>query len=288
MTNPETIPLHFSDGESNAINVFRCEKQEATVVIIFPALGVKANYYRHYAAALAQKNFHVVTADHRGHGNSSVRASRKSDFGYKEQIETEYEMILKTVKEKFPQSKIIVMGHSIGAQMGAMFVSRNYPQLDGLIINAGCSVYYKGWGTFKGWGVWLFAVFSNFLAQTLGSYPGHKVGFGNVESKGMISDWFHTAMFGNFMAKGSDFDYEKAMSQMPLPVLAMSYKGDASAPPLALKYLTDKFTFATVETHHVKHPEGKKYNHYSWIREPDASMNLVVEWIEKITTNTSL
>jgi predicted alpha/beta hydrolase len=140
---PETIPLQFSDGETNAMNIFRAAKADVAVAVIFPALGVKANYYRHYAAALCKENIHVVTVDHRGHGNSSVRPSRKNNFGYREQIEIEYVAILEKVKEIFPQSKIIIIGHSLGGQMGSMFVSRYQNLADGIVLNASCSVYYK-------------------------------------------------------------------------------------------------------------------------------------------------
>jgi predicted alpha/beta hydrolase len=279
---PEVISISFSDGATNAFSIFRAENNHAPVVVIFPALGVKANYYRHYAHALSQKNIHLITIDHRGHGNSSVRPSRKINFGYCEQIEIEYAAILKKVKEIFPQSKIIIMGHSLGGQMGSMFVSRYNNLADGIILNASCSVYYKGWGNVKGIGVLWFAKFSNWLAQTLGYYPGHKVGFGSVEARGIITDWYYTAHSANFAAHGSSYNYDKAMRELQKPLLALSYEGDASAPPLALKYLTDKFQSSLVTTHHVVHPHGKKYNHYSWIREPDASMQLVVDWVKNI------
>jgi predicted alpha/beta hydrolase len=281
-SRPETITLKFSDSVSNVINIFRAENINASVIILFPALGVKANYYRHYATALAKENIHAVTVDHRGHGNSSVRPSRATNFGYREQIETEYVAILQKVKEIFPQSKTIIMGHSLGGQMGSMFVSRYNDLADGIILNASCSVYYKGWGGFKGIGVLLFAKFSKWIAHLLGYYPGNKIGFGHIEARGIIDDWHYTAETGNFSAHGSEYNYDKAMHEMTIPVLALSYEGDASAPPLALKYLTDTFQSAKVSVHHVAHPHGKKYNHYSWIKEPQASFKLVVDWINKM------
>jgi len=279
---PETISVQFFDGATNAFNIFHVQASNAPVVIIFPALGVKASFYRHYAAALVKQNINAVTIDHRGHGNSSVRPSRKINFGYREQIEIEYVAILEKVKETFPVSKVIIMGHSLGGQMGGMFVSRYKNLSDGLILNASCSVYYKGWGNFKGIGVLLFAKFSKWIAHLLGYYPGHKIGFGNMEAVGIIDDWYYTAHSANFAAHGSDYNYEKAMREMQKPVLALSYEGDASAPPLALKYLTDKFQSAKVSVHHVVHPEGKKYDHYSWARKPEASMQLVIDWIKNI------
>jgi predicted alpha/beta hydrolase len=168
---PETIPIHFPDGSSNALNIFHSQSGNAkAVIVIFPAMGIKGSYYRHYASVAAEAGINVITIDHRGHGHSSVRASRKSNFGYREQVEAEYPEIIKRVKEIFPTQKIIVMGHSLGGQMGSMFVSRYTDLADGLILNASCSVYYKGW-SWASYGILLFAAFSNLLARLLGYYP---------------------------------------------------------------------------------------------------------------------
>jgi predicted alpha/beta hydrolase len=274
--------IHFPDGTSNVCTVFTSQKQDAPVVVIFPALGVRAQFYQHYAKTLSTLHIHAATIDHRGHGNSSVRPSRQCNFGYREQIEIEYVHIVHHIKTLFPQSKIVVMGHSIGGQMGSMFASR-YPRLvDGLILNASCSVYYKGWGPIKGRGVLWFAMFSKWIAHRLGYYPGHKIGFGHIEARGIIDDWHHTAISGRFAAHGSDYDYEQAMRQSTVPILALTYEGDASAPPLALQFLTTKFQSAALSVHHLRHPQGKRYNHYSWAREPDISLKIILDWLSKL------
>lgn len=274
----ELISVELPDGTTNCFHTFPSATQADTVVVIFPALGVKGHYYRHYAEALAKEGIHVATIDHRGHGHSSVRPSRKVNFGYKEQVEMEYPTLVKSIKDYYNAKRIIIMGHSLGGQMGSMFVSR-YPQLaDGFILNASCSVYYKGWGNVGGIGIWLFAQGSNLLAQVKGNYPGNRVGFGGLEARGIISDWAHTCRTNSFNAHGSDYDYDKAMEKCTVPVLALSYAGDSSAPPLALDYLLKKFKKAEVETHHIRSSQ-KKYNHYSWVREPQTNIPVVREWL---------
>lgn len=121
MSNSYTIPLIFPDGSSNSITAYPSGNVSDPVIIIFPAMGLRATYYSSYADALSKNGIQVVTIDHRGHGNSSLRPSRNCNFGYKEQVETEYPAILENVKLQFPESKIIVMGHSLGGQMGSIF-----------------------------------------------------------------------------------------------------------------------------------------------------------------------
>ncbi|MES2621626.1 MAG: alpha/beta fold hydrolase [Bacteroidota bacterium] len=280
----EIIPVRFADGSSNSINIFRSHTASAqTVIVIFPAMGVKANYYRHYASEVSKQDVHVVTIDHRGYGHSSVKPSGKENFGYKEQVEMEYPEIINKVKELFPSQKLVVMGHSLGGQMGSMFVSRYHHLVNGLILNASCSVYYNGWGK-ASYGILAFAKFSDLLAKALGYYPGNKIGFGGVEAQGVIKDWYHTAKTGKFSASGSTYNYNESMKNCKVPVLGITYQGDSSAPPAALINLLHKFSSAKVEYHHVPHPDfpKKKYNHYSWVKEPLISLSLITNWLKKI------
>ncbi|MCW5907358.1 MAG: alpha/beta fold hydrolase [Chitinophagales bacterium] len=285
MHQPDVIRLQFSDGAASSISIFRSHRPTGSaVLVIFPAMGVKGSYYKNAAQHFAAQGLHVVTMDHRGHGTSSVTPSRQSDFGYKQQIETEYVAILEKVKVLFPENKVVIMGHSLGGQMGSMFISR-YPHLaDGIILNASCSPYYKGWGTFVGTGIWVFALFIRLLTIIKGYYPGNRVGFGGREAAGIIRDWCLTVFTNKLSAHGSDFDYEKAMRVSAKPVLGITYEGDTSAPPAAMRNLTEKFQQANVELHHlVPPPREKKFNHYSWAKKPAICDEVVSRWLSYIS-----
>jgi predicted alpha/beta hydrolase len=284
MISPEAISISLSDGEENSITIFRAHQPTVLpVLVILPALGVKGSYYRNVAQHFAAHHYHVVTIDHRGHGHSSVRPSSSSDFGYREQIELEYAEIFRIIKNIFSQSKIVIIGHSLGGQMGSMFIGRYTELADAIILNASCSTYHKGWGPVAGKGLYLFALFCRAISKILGYYPGNRIGFGNVEAAGVMRDWQHTATNGKFAAHGSAFDYEKSMANCVKPVLGITYEGDTSAPPLALKYLTSKFKNAPVRLLHLKPTDTiqKKYNHYSWAREPHLSFSVIDNWIKE-------
>lgn len=283
----EAINLSLPDGSRNAIQVFAAVDTKAPVVVIFPALGVKAGYYRKFAEQLSAAGLQVVTTDHRGHGHSSLLPSRKVNFGYREQVEIEYPAILEAVQNRFPSNYIFIMGHSLGGQMGSMFVSRHSTTIRGLILNASCSVYYKGWKGLQGAGVLLAVLLARPIASVMGYFPGDKLKFGGKEARRLIGDWSYTGRTGKFRAKGSDFDYETAMQQSKVPVLAFSYAGDDSAPYASVKNLYGKFhPDAPVTHHHLVHPEagkGRQYNHYSWVKQPEVSIGYIVEWIRRIS-----
>lgn len=283
MHSPEVIELCFADGVHSRMSLFRGHKKgSTTVMVIFPAMGVKGSYYRNAALHFAAHGIHVFTVDHRGHGTSSVVPQRKCSFGYKQQIEMEYVSMLEEVKRIFPQHKLIIVGHSLGGQMGTMFISRYSHLADGIIINASCSPFYKGWGWAAGKGLWLFAWLIRLLTFLLGYYPGNRTGFGGREAAGVMYDWCQTVFTNRFSAQGSDFDYNEAMSKLCKPVLGITYEGDSSAPPKAIRYLTDKLSSATVELHHVIPPVGgRKYNHYSWVKTPGICDAVIYSWLGK-------
>lgn len=56
-------------------------------VVVAPALGVRASYYRKLCGALNELGFMTAAVDLPGHGDSPVRANRRTDWGYLPVIE---------------------------------------------------------------------------------------------------------------------------------------------------------------------------------------------------------
>ena len=140
----ETREILYSDKTVNQITTFRGKENIDITLICLPAMGVRASYYELFAATLCRQGFNVIIADWRGQGKSSVRASRAIDFGYEEIIRDIKELI-EYAEAWFPGTKKIIVGHSLGGQIGSLFASRYSKVVSGLILITSCSVYYKGW-----------------------------------------------------------------------------------------------------------------------------------------------
>ena len=82
---------------------------------------------------------------------------------------------------------------------------------------------------------------SNLIARGLGYFPGDQLGFGGKAARTQIRDWSHQGATGKYRPQGANFDYEAALKQLDIPVLAISIDGDQFAPWEAIAHLFGKF-----------------------------------------------
>ncbi len=270
----------YRDRTENKISVYPSNKVNEITFICLPAMGVKAKYYDLFARNLSEKGFNVITADWRGLGHSSIRASRKIDFGYKDYIQDLGELIDHS-NNWFPNSKKIIVGHSLGGQIGSLFAAQ-FPQLvHGLILIASCSVYYKGWSKLAAFKVRLAGTIFSPISLLYGYFPGHKVGFAGREARTAIKDWSYNARSGKYKPINSDFDYESALQLLSKSVLSISIENDYLAPKKAVENLYKKYNSNTDILHkHVTIEETgiAKLNHFNWAKQPDFIAGLITIW----------
>ncbi|MBI1288785.1 MAG: alpha/beta fold hydrolase [Flavobacteriales bacterium] len=282
--NPIPVELENSDGTTTVVHQFGETTEASSVFVVFPAMGVYASYYQPLAIELAQAGHLAITADLRGNGHSSIRPSKKVDFSYADVLQQEYTTVLNHVSESFPEKKVFLFGHSLGGQLSCLFAARNSRKIDGLVLSATCSVYYKGWDGLAAYRILAGTQFANLVARSVGYFPGKKVGFGGTEAKSLIGDWSRQSRTGNYILKNDSFDYEKALSEVEIPVLALSYQGDSLSPVGAVEHLLDKLSYAQKEHIHLEKndPRNDGYNHFNWAKKPKNVVGIVNNWLERI------
>lgn len=121
--------LSLLDGATSDMTVFKNEKfinnNDAIVYVIHPALGTPAGYYHFLAEEISKtKDCHVVVFEIRGNGTSSEIASASNDWGYYTIIENDFEVHIPIVLEMFTNNPIILIGHSFGAQLQSLYLSK--------------------------------------------------------------------------------------------------------------------------------------------------------------------
>lgn len=279
----DKILIQNPDGTSTSISHISSESgKSSATIIIFPAMGVRGSYYEGVAKQLGTEGFNVIITDLRGIGQSSVRASPSTDFGYHEMLEQDYKSIVNGVKEHFPNQKIFALGHSLGGQLASLFLAKNPKCFDGLILIACCSVYYKGWG-WKQYPTLLMTQFFYLVSVLLGYFPGKRMGFGGTEAKSVMQDWSQQSRSGKYIVKNDSFNYEKGLSKVTTKTLVLSFQADTYAPKKAVENLTKKFNSnPNLEHIHLMEndPRNEHFGHFNWAKKPKSIVKLVKGFIE--------
>jgi len=275
--------ITYSDNTKNKVSVFSSKTESKVTIICLPAMGVRATFYKNFAKELNSKGYNVITADWRGQGKSSIRASRKMNFGYKEFI-SDIKQLIEFSEIWFPNTKKLIVGHSLGGQVGSLFTSRFTEYIDGLILIASCSVYYKGWN--KKTSLKLFFAGKVFypLSRVFGHFPGNIIGFGGKEAQFVMKDWCFNTISGKYQITNSNFDYEKSLSKLCKNILTISIENDYLASKDAVENLCQKFNSkSNIEHLHLteKETEIKPLNHFSWAKKPTYFSEIIEKWINR-------
>ena len=276
----QTFTIALKDKATVNLDVFTSKvNDQGPIILILPAMGVKASYYMPFAQNLATQGITSMSVDLRGLGSYSIRPSSKVDFGYLEMI-TDLKLVVNTIQKKYPNQKIYGLGHSLGGQIAALAQAKYTNLFSGLILTAANSVYYKTWSGkqryFNRIGYTVFPL----LSRLLGYFPGHKVGFGGKAAKTQVIDWAHVGRTGKYKIIGDNLDYERALKQVKIPILAIYIKGDWMSPKAAIAHLYEKFSpDAPVTNYTLAGSEiGVKLNHFNWVKHGDRIVKAIVDW----------
>ena len=277
------IPIDVADGSRLVATLRRPAEleDETPTVLCFPAMGVRASYYRPLAAALCERGLPAVTVDLRGSGTSSVRAGRRTDFGYREVVEIDFPAVLAAVREELPGRRVFALGHSLGGQLACLFAAARPTSLAGLVLIASCSIYYRCWKFPGDLSLLALAQTAKWTARVLGFFPGHLVRFGGREARGLVADWAFQGRTGRYEVAGSRLDFEALLPRLTLPILAISFGDDAYAPSGAVHHLLGKMAAAPVTHHHLTPEElgVAAVGHFGWVRLADRLLPRIEGWL---------
>lgn len=277
----EEIAVVSQDGIASKITIFTGEPAPAAPVFIcMPAMGVAAKFYEPLALPILQEGWRFVTADLRGNGLCALRVRRGVNFGYHEMITFDWPAVVNRVKALFPGAPVFLVGHSLGGQLSSLYLAANPDAASGLILVTAPSVHYKGWDLPLSLGVLAGTQAACGIASFIGYFPGRKLGFGGTEARGVICDWARQARTGRCAPSGSSLDYERLLSGLEIPVLAISFEGDFLSPDKAVDNLLAKMRRARVTRVHLA---GDDLDHFQWVKSPDSLVEKIREWLPPLS-----
>ncbi len=272
------------DGIASKITLFKGPKQKTPTIICMPAMGVCASFYEPLAQELVNAGFNAVTGDLRGLGHSVVKPSKSVDFGYHEMVSFDWPAIVNKTKSLFPENPVFLLGHSMGGQINALYAGASGNKVDGMILVASGSVYYKNWPFPKNIVVLAGTRIAKLLANRLGYFPGHRVGFGGKGAKTVISDWADSALTGRYEIAGSPHDFEALLEKVSIPILAVSIKGDDFAPPKSTHHLCRKMKQASTTYRQIQKNRDASHqlDHVNWVKHSQPIAIMIKKWVNRV------
>ncbi|MEV0258253.1 alpha/beta fold hydrolase [Streptomyces sp. NPDC050732] len=262
----------------------------APAVLILPAMGTPARFYRRFARQLHDEGLTVLTVDLRGQGEATPRATGPGapGHGYRAIVEEDIPAVVAAIRAELgTEPPLYVLGHSLGGQLALVYASLTKPGgakpggagVDGVAVVATGSVWFRAYGPLRGPGLLLLQLLITAVSAVLGRWPGSRLGFGGDQPKGVMRDWARQVRTGRYSGKGSTLDYEAALATLELPVLAVSVDGDTFAPAAALDHLLGKVPRARLTRRHYAAQEaGDRLDHFAWTRTGGALAKWVAAW----------
>lgn len=277
-TRPEVeqLTLTRTEGTRFQITITRAAAASAgtPVVVVQPAMGMKARYYSAFAEELAAAGVHAVVVEQRGHeavvGAGGGRLpGRNYDFGYAEIVE-DLDAAITAVRAELPGAPLHLLGHSLGGQIAVVYAALHPGVLSGIVLVASGTPHWRMFG-----GRLLFASYAFPLAAAVvGHFPGARLNFAGREARGLMRDWGHLARTGRFVVG------ESGLADVTLPVLAVSIEDDWLGPVASVDGLVAKLPKATVSRVHI---DEDGIDHFRWARQSEPAVPLVTGWLKTVT-----
>jgi predicted alpha/beta hydrolase len=199
-------------------------------------------------------------------------------------LELDWPVQLAAAREATRARTLTVLGHSLGGQLAALYLALEPAAFSRLVTIASCSVDFRGWPVPERYRILAATQAVGIIGQTLGYFPGERLGFGGRQSRGVVRDWSHNARTGLYDPHRAPLDFESALRSVTTDALMISIEGDSLAPPGAVDLLARKLPRARVVREHLPPSwkvEKKNDPHFKWAREPGALPKRVGEYLRE-------
>ncbi|MER6313872.1 alpha/beta fold hydrolase [Streptomyces sp. NPDC001581] len=278
-----TETVRADDGATAEVRLYRrTDDPAAPVLVCMPAMGTRAVSYTPLAEALAGAGFQVALGELRGQGTSSVQAGRGVRYGYHEIVAYDFPALFRTVAAAFPGAPRHLLGHSLGGQLGTLYLSQEPHMAAGAVLVGAPSCHYRGWPFPRSLGMLAGFRLAAAFSSAYGYFPGRRIGVLGNDSAQILRDMATQVRTGRYDVPSSPVDFEPWLAKLDLPVLAVTVKGDGMAPPAGVRGLSDKLTSARVTHWELVLGDGVRGSrHYGWIRDHASLVERVRTFVDR-------
>lgn len=240
-----SLRLPATDGHELGASVWDASGAAATLVI-HPATAVRADFYRDFADAMADRDFRVVTYDYRGIGGSASSPARASNATMIDWA-TKDAAAVQRFAESFGDP-VVALGHSFGGQLlGLVEETHRSAAVVTVAAQFGWYGHWNGWARMRMAAVWHLVVPS--LLQVYGYWPG-SWGIGNDLPPGVAQQWRRWCMHPEYYL-GEVPEARARLARFDRPLLAFSFSDDDLGPERGVRALLDRLESAPLTHRHV-------------------------------------
>lgn len=262
----ELVPISKHDGATARARFFAPAHAPKAALLWTPAMGVHARSYDTFATLLAERGIATLVAENRGGESSSVKPARGVDFGYAE-LASDFRVYVEALRARAGET-VHLGGHSMGGQLSTVLFGQHSTRDTKLVLVAAGTVHHRAWRFPDNLGIFAGTQAAGLVAAALGYFPGHRLGFGGLQSKRLIVDWARASRTGVYRTETHELELD--LGALTNDVLCVQVRGDTFAPRSATERLVAKLPLAKVHWAVVEPPpEPKKVNaHFRWMRAP--------------------
>ncbi|MEV6099627.1 alpha/beta fold hydrolase [Nocardia sp. NPDC051981] len=283
-TTLESSRVETADRVCFTVRFLPAQRPDAPVVLILPAMAMKAKNYYPLAKALHAQGLSVATCDLRAHGEAIPKLGEHTDFGYREMIETDLPAIVTAVGERFPGAPIHLFGHSLGGQLALLFSAAEPGRIAGVTIIGTGTVFWWAFGPRRWWEALSQIQWIGLVSRVKGHWPGGALIPAPMPG-GVMIDWSLHSLTSYYRPSGTSRRYNSLLAAMRLPVLVISLSEDVLGPKSNVDFLVSRMPAAQVSRWHIDENSAvANRDHFRWVQDAPAIAAGVADWI---TTGTA-
>ena len=246
-------------------------KRVAPVVLISSAMAIPSRFYTPLVDAFTERGWDAVALPRRGFEPGAPVASRAVDWSYDDEIGDIADAVAKARADE-PDRPVVLLGHSLGAQLGAGHQLHREPA-DGFVCVA-ASLPHARYFPYAGIPLRTLATLIPIVTAMRGFQP--KPLFGAPGARTMMREWARIVRTGK--------PPYGVPHRITTPTLSIRLEDDTYALPASNRWYVESLVdpAAVTEWEYAKDvvPPGGTTHHVHWVRTPGPVADRVVEWWE--------
>jgi predicted alpha/beta hydrolase len=263
----KSIDLQSTDGTFVAARLYAPPGAPKAAVVIGGAMGVKQDYYAHYAEWLASQGYLVASFDYRGMGDSRrgpMNKLRADLFDWADDFDT----VIAEALRRSGNAPLYIIGHSLGAQLPGMLKHRDC--IAGLVSVAAGSGYWRDNAPqLKRMVLYFWHVLVPVSTRLFGYFPGRRFRKVGDLPAGVVMQWRKWCMHPRYHVGAEGAPVREKFEGARFPLVALSITDDELMTERGTHVLVDCYANSPrrVERIAPADVQVKRIGHFGFFRE---------------------